>query len=121
MYDLIIVFKIPNMIVRAQINDACSRASKPVEFADNLTNLDRLMNQKPLEKLLIICNLSEILPNEQELKNFLKLCQSRQAKILGKYPHISNALKERAVTSGVDYAIPNSSFARKLEDILSGV
>ncbi len=96
-------------------------SSKPVEFADNLTKLDGLMCQKPLEKILIICDLSEILQNELELRNLVKLCQSKQAKILGKYPHISNALRERALTSGVDYVIPNSNFTRKLEELLSSV
>jgi hypothetical protein len=116
---LIIVFQIPNMIVRAQISDACSRASKPVEFAYTLTKLDSLIKQKPVGKFLIICDLSEILLDEQELNNLVRLGQSKQAKILGKYPHISNALKEQALASGADYAIPNSSFVRKLEELLS--
>ena len=91
-----------------------------MEFVDSLAELEASMNQRQLEKSLIVCDLGEILSNPQEQKMLVELRRSRATKILGKYPHVLKGLRKRAVASGIDYVVPNSNFTQKLGELLTG-
>jgi len=118
-YDLVIAYKISNILVRAQIQDICSRATTSLEFADDLKSLETLIAKQISKRSLIVCDLAEIFGNE-EFQELIDFAKSKDLQILGKYPHVSVELGKRASRAGIHYVVTNSRLKRRLQEILGG-
>jgi len=117
--DLIIAYRLPNIIVRAQITDICAKASQPVEFVNDVTQLEALIAESS-RSILIICDLAEIASGFQEMEILTRLRKAGRIQIMGRYPHVETGLRDLAKSQGIDYVVPNSGFAKRLQDLLRG-
>jgi hypothetical protein len=115
--SFVIGYRISNILERSEIEDVCARFGSPWEYADNLSDLARLIASREPNLKLIICDLALVI-RIGELQKLAALANVNRAKVLGKYPHIDIATRKLALTAGVENVIPNSAFRSKLEQLL---
>ncbi len=116
-FNRAVCYRMVSILERDQVQDICSRASVQLDFAEDLSSLDRLLSSQSSERQLVICDLS-VINEEEELAELVTVAHDRNSKLFGKYPHVSDERRERGLSAGIDYVVPNSAFKRKLADIL---
>ena len=85
-----ICYSIRNLVERAQVERACVLSGANMGLADSPEALDEILASHSSSGSYIICNLSELLPDETELTRFVSIAKKSLCKAdlqISSYPY----------------------------------
>jgi Ni,Fe-hydrogenase maturation factor len=113
LYDLIVSYRISDMMFGVRIEEACKRSSAVFKKSDSLNDLRSIATIN--DRVLIICDLVSV---KSELGAITKLSKEKNWKVFGYYPHIDTDTSTLAHSLGVEYIVSRSALQPKLNALL---
>ncbi len=113
MFNLIVSYKISDMMFGVRIEEACKRSSAAFKKSDSFDDLRQIAAIN--DRVLLICDLVSV---KSELGAITKLTKEKNWKVFGYYPHIDMETGSMAHSLGVDYVTPRSAMQPKLNALL---
>jgi hypothetical protein len=113
LFDIIVVYKISNLMMVARIEEMGAHSLKPVLGAKNLTELSSVLQEK--SKALIVCDLTIV---KEDLPELEKIARTRDSEVLGYYPHIDKGAERAGRSCGIKYVVPRSAMESRIRQLM---
>ena len=115
-FNRVVNYGLRDLILKVAIEETCSKRQVHVDNVEGVEELLVLLRvKKPLEKVIVLCDL---IGTENDLQKLTNLKDGFNLRLLGFYPHVNRAIKEKAQKAGIDYIIPRSGLIPKLRELI---
>ncbi len=112
-----VVLVVPELLFRTRIETTAAQAGVAVTVLSSAQALDACAADPPD---LVVMDLTG--PGDPvALAGALRQTETtRRIPIVGFYPHVDQALRERALAAGIPFVLPRSAFVSRMAEILKG-